>query len=140
MFFVLLPLRKNYLLFKIFYPAEYNAQNQNWAIAQSPEKLIYAANSEGLLEYNGANWTLYASPNETIMRSVTAIGGKIYTGSYMEFGYWEKNLLGVLEYKSLSQDLKVELKQDEEFWKIIGIDDFIIFQSLNRIYIYNETE
>ncbi|MEX0313396.1 MAG: hypothetical protein AB3N18_04400, partial [Allomuricauda sp.] len=36
-------------------PADYNAQNQNWAISQGEDKLIYAANNAGLLEYNGAN-------------------------------------------------------------------------------------
>jgi hypothetical protein len=39
-------------------------------------------------EYNGSNWELYPSPNETILRSVKVIGKKVYTGGYMEFGYW----------------------------------------------------
>ncbi|MDJ0646063.1 MAG: triple tyrosine motif-containing protein [Flavobacteriaceae bacterium] len=120
-----------------FTPVDYKAENQNWNISQSQDKLIYVANNKGLLEYNGANWTLYPTPNETIMRSVTAIGSKIYTGSYMEFGYWQKNELGVLEYTSLSTDMGIDLIEDEEFWNIIGVDDYVIFQSLDRIYIYN---
>ncbi len=120
-----------------FLPVDYGAQNQNWAISQSSDKLIYIANNEGLLEYNGASFTLYPSPNETIMRSVTTIEDKIYTGCYMEFGYWQKNNNGVLEYTSLSKKIGVELLEDEEFWEIIGVDDWVIFQSLNRIYIYN---
>ena len=120
-----------------FSPVAYNAQNQNWAISQSSNKLIYVANNEGLLEFNGASWTLYPSPNETIMRSVTAIDDKIYTGCYMEFGYWQKNKQGILKYTSLSNNLNKELIQDEEFWKIIGLDNYVVFQSLNRIYIYN---
>lgn len=120
-----------------FTPVDYNAENQNWGISQAEDKLIYIANNKGLLEYNGANWTLYPSPNETIVRSVTAIGNKIYTGSYMEFGFWEKNILGELKYTSLSNELGLELVQDEEFWKILGIENYVVFQSLDRIYIYN---
>ncbi len=120
-----------------FTPLEYQSENQNWAISQSEDKRMYVANSGGLLEFNGANWTFYPSPNETIMRSVRVIGDKIYTGCYMEFGYWERNSVGVLEYNSLSQNLKDELITDEEFWNIFDINDWVIFQSLNQIYIYN---
>ena len=124
---------------KNFYPTDYNSENQNWSISQSSEKLIYVANSEGLLEFNGANWKHYLSPNESIMRSVHVAGDFIYTGNYMEFGYWKKNELETLEYTSLSQKINIALIDDEEFWNIINIDDSIVFQSLQRIYIYNVT-
>lgn len=120
-----------------FYPKDYNGENQNWAISQSKEKIIYVANSKGLLQFNGASWKLYPSPNETIMRSVNVIEDRIYTGCYMEFGYWEKNNLGTLDYTSLSEQLPVELIEDEEFWNIINIDDYVVFQSFKRIYISN---
>ncbi len=115
---------------------DYNAENQNWAISQSSEKYIYIANNSGLLEFNGANWQLYPSPNNTILRYVNVIDDKIYTGGYMEFGYWEKNEFGKLMYTSLSEKIKADLIE-EDFWKIIKFDSFILFQSLKRIYIYD---
>jgi len=118
----------------------YNAENQNWAISQSKDNLIYVANNRGLLEFNGANWNLYTSPNNSIIRSVKVIENKIYTGCYMEFGYWEKDNSGQLEYHSISSTNKIELLEDEEFWNIIHLDKWVIFQSLNRIYIYNSSE
>lgn len=120
-----------------FTPQDYNGENQNWAISQSSDKLIYTANSRGLLEYNGASWQLYPSPNETIMRSVQVVNDRIYTGCFMEFGYWKKNNLDILIYTSLSQKIDLDLIEDEEFWNIISIDDYIVFQSLKRIYIYS---
>ncbi len=120
-----------------FYPKDYNGENQNWAISQSPEKIIYVANSKGLLEFNGASWKLYPSPNESIMRSVKVVNDRIYTGCFMEFGYWQQNEFGTLNYTSLSKKLKINLIEDEEFWNIINIDDYIVFQSLKRIYILN---
>ncbi len=120
-----------------FTPTDYNAGNQNWAISQSSEKLIYVANNKGLLEFNGAIWKLYLTPNESIMRSVKVVNERIYTGSFMEFGFWQKNDIGNLDYTSLSQKMDIELIEDEEFWNIIYIDDYIVFQSLKRIYIYN---
>lgn len=120
-----------------YHAVDYNGENQNWAISQSSEKLIYVANSGGLLEFNGADWKLYPSPNESIMRSVQVIDDRIYTGCYMEFGYWQKDESGTLNYTSISNQIDVDLIEDEEFWNIIDMEDWIVFQSLNRIYIYN---
>ena len=100
-----------------FSPKQYNAANQNWDISQSSDKYIYVANSKGLLEFNGANWNLYNSPNETIIRSVHVLEDKIYTGCYMEFGYWQKTEIGNLKYTSLASKIKDKLLEDEQFWR-----------------------
>ena len=118
-------------------PKQYNGENQNWDISQSNEKYIYVANDKGLLEFNGSMWQLYPSPNKTIMRSVNVVGDRIYTGCYMEFGYWKNNSFGQLDYTSLSKNLDISLIEDEQFWSIIALDSWVLFQSLNRIYIYN---
>jgi len=122
---------------EVFTPKMYGGENQNWAISQSQEKYIYVGNNKGLLEFNGANWQLYPSPNETIIRSVRAVKDKIFTGSYMEFGYWQRDSLGVLNYSSLSDKIKNQIIDDEQFWNIIDLDKYLLFQSLNRIYIYD---
>lgn len=121
----------------VFAPQQYKGENQNWAISQDQDKTIYVANNVGLLEYNGAKWTRYNSPNETILRSVKVVGDKIYTGCYMEFGFWSKNSFGVLEYTSLSKSKNIPLIEDEQFWQIDFLEDWVLFRSLNRIYIYN---
>jgi len=123
---------------EVFSPKIYGAENQNWSISQASNKFVYVANNSGLLEYNGAKWTLYSSPNETIMRSVTVVGDRIYTGCYMEFGFWEKNQFNELKYTSLLNKLKKPLVEDEQIWNIIAFDNWVLFQSLNRIYIYNK--
>ncbi len=120
-----------------FTPIEYGAQNQNWGISQSEEKSIYVANNGGLLEFNGAAWRVYGSPNGSIVRSVQTIGNTIYTGCYMDFGLWKKNSTGDLVYQSISSKLTLPIIDDEEIWNILGVDDWVLFQSLERIYIYN---
>ncbi|MFI1744711.1 triple tyrosine motif-containing protein [Thalassobellus sediminis] len=125
---------------QIYYPNDYGAETQNWSITQSKDKYIYVANNKGLLEFNGSEWQLYNSPNQSIIRSVNIIDDIIYTGCNQEFGYWQKNDLGVLFYTSLSKELNIEFIEDEEFWNIISLDDSILFQSLNRIYIYHKND
>jgi hypothetical protein len=123
-----------------FTPMNYGAENQNWGITQSKQKNIYAANNGGVLEFNGAVWKLYGSPNGSTIRSVKAINDIVYSGCYMEFGFWEKNAFGALEYHSISSELASPLLEDEEFWNIMELGDFVLFQSLERIYIYNTSD
>jgi DNA-binding CsgD family transcriptional regulator len=122
---------------EVYTTLNYNAENQNWDISQANNKYVYVANNKGLLEFNGAEWHLYPSPNETILRSVFVKNELIYTGCYMEFGFWKHNQYNELEYTSLSDKIKENLIEDEQFWKILALDHWILFQSLNRIYIYN---
>ncbi len=117
--------------------SNYEGGNQNWMISQDKNQYIYFANHEGLLAFNGSNWSLYKSPNETIIRSVKVVNDKIYTGCYMEFGFWKRQDDGKLKYTSLSKTIKSKILNDEIFWNIINLDQWVIFQSLNRIYIYD---
>ncbi|KIQ22027.1 LuxR family transcriptional regulator [Flavobacterium sp. MEB061] len=120
------------------YPSTvYGAGNQSWMISQDDQNRMYFANNDGLLEYNGTNWELYPTPNETIMRSVKVIDNKVYTGCYMNFGYWTRQTNGKLKYTSLSDTIRNKILDDEQFWNILKYDQWILFQSLNRIYIYD---
>jgi hypothetical protein len=76
---------------------DYKGGNQNWGVDTSGQ-IIYVANNEGLLEFDGVNWYLNRLPNRTIVRSVKVVDNKIYTGSYEEFGFWERTKNGSLEY------------------------------------------
>ena len=51
-----------------FSASAYQAQNQNWMVAQAPNGFMYFANSAGLLEYDGSRWTLYPLPDGQIVR------------------------------------------------------------------------
>ena len=58
-------------------------------ISQDKNNFVYFANNEGLLEFNGSDWTIYPSPNETIMRSVKVIDEKIYYYCFIDcFKLW----------------------------------------------------
>ncbi|WP_142784699.1 helix-turn-helix and ligand-binding sensor domain-containing protein [Changchengzhania lutea] len=122
-----------------FTTENYHGDNQNWMISQASNNFIYVANNIGLLEYNGAKWVTYPSPNNTIIRAVRVINDKIYTGSYGEFGYWIKNEFGILTYASLASKLENKLSEDEEIWNIIEYKEWVVFQSGDNIYFYNST-
>lgn len=140
----------------INYPASlYKAHNQNWDISQSADELIYSANSDGLLEHDGASWKLYPLPDGQIVRTVLydeqepeAAGGKvlnrprqteqrIYVGGFSEFGYWSKEADGQLKYHSLSKKADFPSLKTEEIWHILKTPQYIYFQSFSFIYRYD---
>ena len=53
-----------------FTPADYNAQNQNWSLAQSPKGWIYTGNNGTLLEFDGARWQSFLLPEKQTVRAV----------------------------------------------------------------------
>ena len=120
-----------------FTPKNYNGESQNWSISQANEGELFVANNKGLLEFNGAEWRLYPSPNKTIMRSVNVIDDIIFTGFYMDFGYWSRNSHGELEFTSLVNEHEIPVLEDEQFWNIAEFEDWVLFQSLQRIYFFN---
>ena len=115
----------------------YNAASQNWDIDVDDEGLIYAANNQGLLTYDGQVWELFPLPNGSIIRSVFVHGEKIFTGSYKEFGYWKKDATGKLQYTSLIPKLGDYEMQSEEFWEILEFEGAIYFRSFGAIYKYD---
>ncbi len=121
-----------------FDPGIYNAGNQNWMISQAPNNHIYVANNLGLLSFNGEQWNLHKVPNASAVRSVLAQEGRIYTGSYMDFGFWEHSKKGELTYTSLTNLSKEEILDGEQFWHIAALEEYIVFQSLRRLYSYNK--
>ncbi|WP_299780237.1 LuxR C-terminal-related transcriptional regulator [uncultured Formosa sp.] len=125
------PSLQNYTL------AEYKAGNQNWDISRAKNGKVYVANSSGLLEYDALLWELYQLPNKTTVRSVLAVDNIVYTGSYEEFGYWQKDDFGVLKYNSLSDTILDKISPNEEIWGIVKFKDKIIFRSFSNIYVYD---
>ena len=52
-----------------FSSLDYRAGLQNWAIAQGRNGEMYIGNNEGVLTYDGYNWTKTPLPENTIARS-----------------------------------------------------------------------
>jgi len=116
----------------------YGSGNQNWSVTQDKKGMMYFGNAEGLLVYDGRYWQQYTMPHRQIVRSVAAdANGRVYTGSYGEFGYWHfKNNRYV--YQSLTGLIPHSHTLNDEIWKIYINGKRVIFQSFSTIYIYQD--
>lgn len=117
---------------------DYHAQNQNWSITQSVDGEMYFGNGEGLLRYDASTWLTLPLLNKQIIRSVaTDKRGRVYAGGFAEFGFFQKNAFGNLEYTPLSNNIKFEKVKHEEIWHILVTAQAVYFQSFSTIYKYD---
>lgn len=118
--------------------SNYNAGIQNWSVAQDERGIMYIGNNKGVLEFDGNRWKLHELPTKNIVRTVY-IGedGKIFVGSFEEFGYFERDSLDSLVYHSLKDEVKDFRFQNDEIWSIVPVQDEIVFQSFGSLFIYD---
>jgi ligand-binding sensor domain-containing protein/DNA-binding CsgD family transcriptional regulator len=120
-----------------FTRSEYKGGTQNWAAAQAGNGMMYFANNDGLVEFDGSHWTIYRDM-ELIYRSLCIDDKRIYVGAFNKFGYYEENNRGVLQFHSLLPLLKGKISDFDEIWRIHKTSFGIVFQSFKAIFIYNQ--
>lgn len=91
-----LPLVRN------FPPSEYKAFSQNWGFVQDKRGVLYFANGDGILEYDGVEWKVTKLTNEYTAFSLAIDScDRIFVGSTSEFGYLAPTRNGEMKYVSL---------------------------------------
>lgn len=121
-----------------FYKMDYKLGAQNWGVSQQRNGLMYFANMNGLLSYDGIRWTSSQFPgsgNNVRSLKITP-AGDIYVGAYNEFGVFKAQRNGLSEYESLSALLPEKDLTFGEIWHISILNNSIIFQGTNQIFFY----
>ncbi len=115
---------------------DYNGDQQNWSITQDCNELLYTANSDGILIYNGLKWQLVRVPHNHIPRTLyKGSDCKIYVAGYEFFGAINAEKRDSVFYEDIGGSLLKDT--NEEFWNIFGNEEQIIFQSFSDVYLYD---
>jgi len=118
-----------------FSAIDYKGGNQNWDIQQDKAGIMYFANNEGLLTYNGQNWAIYPVPSNTVVRSVKIDSdGKIYVGAQNDMGYFYPNQKGVLKYTSLKYLIPKADTSFNDVWNISVFNNRIFFRTTTKVF------
>lgn len=118
---------------------DYGGGTHNWGIEQDCNGVLYFANDEGLLTYDGDQWDVYPLPNKTIVRSI-AIGRdhKIYVGGQGDFGYFSPNARGQLVFVSLLEKIPVDKQSFADIWNIADVGGAVFFRSESKIFRWQD--
>ena len=99
---------------------------------------IFLGSSDGLVTFDGYIADTYLLPASGGVYSLMAQpGGRIYAGSFGDFGYFSRNNTGDWIFSSLSISLDNPSIQKERFDNIHKADDNIIFQAQNCVLFYS---
>jgi signal transduction histidine kinase/ligand-binding sensor domain-containing protein len=121
-----------------FPPTEYRASYQNWAVTQDSRGIMYFANTDGLLEYDGINWKLIKLPNVYTI-SIDS-HGRIYTGTANDLGYLESDKDGNYQFYSLKAKIPENQRDTTAVWYSCISGDQVIFSAPNKIFIYKNDQ
>jgi DNA-binding CsgD family transcriptional regulator len=117
---------------------QYLGGGQTWDADMDCNGILYFANNEGLLSFNGHFWKLLPVPNHTRLRSVRAdTDGRIYVGAQDDFGYYLPDADGVLRYTSLKPLIPAGENQFADIWDISLHKGEVFFRTNHKIFRYN---
>ncbi len=114
---------------------DYKGGDQNWDIDQDNQGIMYFANNEGLLTFDGRHWKLHPLPHKTIVRSIKiSTDGKIYVGAQDEIGYFIPEKNGNLNFVSLKNLIPEKERDFSDIWDITIIKNEIFFRTTDKIF------
>ena len=117
----------------------YKAGTQNWNAAQDSRGIMYWANNDGLLQFDGTNWSCLPVANHTIVRSVAIDSAdRIYVGAQSELGYYAPSQNGMLTYTSLVRLLPTDQRSFEDVWDIVIHKSDVFFRTNHAVFQLTE--
>ncbi|MRG45085.1 transcriptional regulator [Chitinophaga sp. SYP-B3965] len=115
--------------------ALYKGGLRTWDIKQDSRGIMYFANDEGLVTFNGGFWKLYPLPNKTILRSIYIDKhDRVYVGGQDEIGYFEPGANNVLQYTSVKNMIPAQYRNFSDIWNTVALGESIFFRASDRIF------
>jgi serine phosphatase RsbU (regulator of sigma subunit) len=101
-----------------------NLDSHIFSIIQDNSQVMYFANRQGILSFDGTDWRMIETPSMPFALHKDSFTGEIYVGTASGFGKLLKDKKGALVYNSLSDSLK----GIGAVTQICNTKDFIFFQ------------
>lgn len=113
---------------------DFHAGAQTWDIKQDNNGIMYFANNDGLITFDGSNWRLFQQPNKSNLRSICVNGDKIFAGGQGEIGYFAPAANGQLVYHSLLSLIPDKYKKFSDVWDVEAWNDALLFRTWDYIF------
>ena len=127
--------------FETFADHDLPNRGQNWSVVQDDRGLIYVANHNGVLEYDGHSWRLInVAGNQTAFSLGVAEEGRVYVGSRGDLGYLAPDSLGQLAYRSLLNELPYDKRDFSVIWGAHPTSEGVYFHSWKHVFRWDGEE
>jgi len=131
-------------LINYYSPKDYGKglESTNRACVQDNNGIMYFGNAGYVLQFDGNKWNKIPVKKKStwIISLAVSKSNDIYVGSQNEFGYLKYKKNGELEYISISDNLPKTDKNFNNINRIFCLNNKIIFQSEEAIFIYQNNK
>ena len=119
---------------EVFGYEDYKSYPQNWGLTFGQEGLLYVANNEALLTYDGVRWQKVL--DKSFQALATGSDGRIYAGGTGELGYLETRPDGSPQFQSLRERIPKGVPL-EKVWRIHALPQGVFFYTDVAIFRYD---
>lgn len=124
-------------LFQTYAPKDYGANQQNWAIVQDARGVMYFANTDGVLEFDGVTWRLIHLTVHSGVRSLAIDSrGTVFVGARGIFGYLASGSDGAPKFVSLLDKVPKTDRSFNDISNVLPTAEGVYFASHRRLFLY----
>ncbi len=118
---------------------EYGAHSQNWGAVQDDRGVMYFANGNCVLRFDGVSWETIPVANSSIVRSVAVDpSGTVFAGAVNELGYLRSDAAGNQVYVSLLGELDPEDRNPGDVWRTWATADGVFFWTFAKLFRWRD--
>lgn len=122
-------------------PEVYNASYQNWCVIQDDRGIMYFGNSDGVLEFDGSEWRLIKTQNNSLVRSLCMDEDRrLYVAASSDFGYLTPDSTGSLRFVSLLNHLDDKYNEFGDVWDVAAASHGVYFKTRDKIFRWFENK
>jgi len=124
-------------LLRLWQTEDYHAAEQNWRITVAPNGLVYVANNDGVLEFDGERWRLIPLPRQGAARALAAdIRGRIWVGAHEDICRLEPDAQGQLQAISVLGQLPAPERAVGTVSRALATADGVYLRSRQRLIFF----
>ncbi|MDX2064018.1 MAG: HAMP domain-containing sensor histidine kinase [Bacteroidia bacterium] len=113
---------------------DFQASPVVFGVATDANGLVYAANNEGVLHFDGLRWQLFATPKPARSIVLTA-AGRVLVGCVNDIGHLALQPNGTLRYESLLGTLPEDQKEVGECFRLIAQGNLAAALTTTGLYV-----
>lgn len=116
---------------------EYKADDENWDVDQDKEGIIYVANNDGVLQFDGKNWQLIPVNGRSARDILYSEKMGVLVGTVNDFGILKKDERGNATYHSLQDLFPEESKPIRTVFKLTSFEESIFIETQRGMFKYD---
>ena len=116
---------------------DYLAAPLHFAVQADSDGSVYVGNVEGVLHFDGSLWSRLELPGRQIARSLArGADGRIYVGSYDQFGVIEVQPTGERRYRDLRPRFGLDGSEANvgDVWSVLTTPSGVYFRTSHRLF------